>query len=686
MNSASVELSGSKPAGRRRVPWLSPRVAAALLVLAGLLAYANSFQGSFVYDDGAILDNPTIRHLWPPGAVLFPGGKGVLQGATVAGRPLVNLSFAINYAFGGLNPAGYHAVNLLIHLLAGLVLFGIMRRTLMRPRFRSRFEDRETGIALAVALIWLLHPLQTESVTYLVQRAESLAGLFYLLTLYLAVRGFEENRGGWYALATLTSLLAMACKETAASLPVIVLLYDRLFVAESYREIFRKRGGFYFSLALTWGALAALILMAKGRGGTVGFGHGITSWEYARAQFGAIVLYLKLSLRPSPLILDYGSELPAGPCWPAALIVAVLLAGTLAALRARSWIGFAGAWFFLILAPSSSVVPVVTQIMAEHRMYLPLAAVVVLGVIGADRIWRVWTGNRGKLWRGMHFIPAAVVILLAAALAWGTVARNAEYRSALGLWQDTEMKRPGNSRAHLNVGKQLAGMKKLEESALHFREALKINPQDAKAWCGLAEVLALQGKFAAAIPCDRKAVQIDPEFAEAYFNLGAIFVSMGKPEEAVLFFRHVLEIDPGFPEADFNLATTLVTLGKTVEAEQHYRRALEARPEDAGAHFNLGALLAAEGKPWEAIGHYRRALEISPGDAEIYTNLGNAYAMQGGIGEAVWCYRRGLELNPDDSRAHFDLGKMLEAQGKKEEAAGHYRRAAELEGKGAGGP
>jgi hypothetical protein len=164
------------------------------VVFAGLLAYQNSFFGPFVFDDtDSIFQNRTIRHLWPPWEALSPPHG---SGATVEGRPLLNLTFAVNCALGGTTPWGYHVVNLVIHILAGLVLFGIARRTFLQPVMAKRFETEATSLALAIAVIWTIHPLQTKAVTYVSRRAESLMGLFYLLTMYCFVRGAESEKRG----------------------------------------------------------------------------------------------------------------------------------------------------------------------------------------------------------------------------------------------------------------------------------------------------------------------------------------------------------------------------------------------------------------------------------------------------------------------------------------------------------
>ena len=315
----------------RGAVWL----AVACLVGAILAAYHNSFSGPFVFDDGpAVLGNPTIRHLSALGSVLSPPREG---GQTVGGRPVVNLSLAVNYALGGAGVRGYHVFNLIVHLLGALTLFGIAWRTLLQPALRERYGYSATPLALAVALLWAVHPLLTESVTYVIQRAESLMGLCYLLTLYCFIRGAvgTGRRGNvWLLLAVGVCALGMATKEVMVSAPLLVLLYDRTFVAGSWRGAWAKRRLFYLSLGATWLLLGWLVLGTEHRGGTAGLGMGDSAWTYALTQTRAIARYLQLVLWPHPLVFDYGTDEieRLADALPFALVVALPLAGTAVAL------------------------------------------------------------------------------------------------------------------------------------------------------------------------------------------------------------------------------------------------------------------------------------------------------------------------------------------------------------------
>ncbi|MES1167228.1 MAG: hypothetical protein ABUL68_04430, partial [Pseudomonadota bacterium] len=245
------------------------------IVLAAFEAYFNSFSVPFIFDDAAsIAQNSTIRHLSQLGNVLSGPPWGAL---TVNGRPLLNLTLALNYALGGLAVGGYHGVNLAIHILAGLTLFGIVRRTLQQARLAGRFGEAALPLALCVALIWTLHPLQTEAVTYVVQRAESQMGLLYLLTLYAFIRGAASARPEkWYALSVLCCALGMMAKEVMVSAPLMVLLYDRTFVAGSFGRAWRERWRWYGGLAATWLVLGWLMLGPGSRGEAGAFAAHIT--------------------------------------------------------------------------------------------------------------------------------------------------------------------------------------------------------------------------------------------------------------------------------------------------------------------------------------------------------------------------------------------------------------------------
>ena len=677
------------------------------LVAAGLAAYANSLGGPFILDDlASIRDNPSIRHLLPLQSALWaPAHTGS------AGRPVLNLSYALNYAAGGLDVRGYHAANLAIHLLAGLVLFGIVRRT----------PGAGTWPAFAAALVWIVHPLQTEAVTYVSERAESLMGLFYLLTVYGFARAArapaEVPQGGskaglWLWLSAIACLLGMGTKEVMVTAPVVVFLYDRTFVAGTFRRALQLRWRYYAGLVSPWILLGFLLSGVGERG--VGINLGGSWWTYALMECRIVLRYLGLALWPHPLVFDYGTG-DWHPGWsvaPSVVGVALLAAGTAWALfspagrPARRAIGFAGAWVLLVLAPTSSIVAIMGQPMAEHRMYLPLAGVAAAAAAGLDRLW------------GRRSVVAWIVV--AAALGWMTHLRNETYRSPEALWRDAVVHCPGSDRARNNLGSLIADTPgRLDEAIALYREALRLNPLNAEAHNNLGLALArTPGGQDEAIAHYREALRIKPDFQEAHNNLGfalatapggsreavaeleraihlrpdsaearnnlgfALTMIPGRVDEAIASFREALRLKPDYPEARNNLGFALsMEPGRAQEAVAELRQALRLRPGYAEAQSNLGsALMLIPGRQDDAIAEYREALRLDPGLASAHDNLGLALArMPGRTAEAEAEFQEAVRLQPANAEARLNLGSALFAQGRAPEAADQYREALRLQ-------
>jgi tetratricopeptide (TPR) repeat protein len=678
-------------------------LAGAFIALAALAAYANTFSAPFFFDDvPGITQNTTIRHLGQIGPVLSPPAN---DGSSVSGRPMVNLSLAINYAISGLNVWSYHAANLLIHILAALTLFGIVRRTLQKvgtggrpvraqPETRMELTDGRAArpylIAFAVALLWAVHPLLTESVTCVIQRTESLMALFYLLTLYCFIRGTEGDSGvlssfapqrgasadekaarhaslAWLGLGWLACLFGVASKEVMVTAPVIVFLYDRTFVAGTFREAWRRRRWFYLALGATWLLLAALLLHSGGsRGIAAGFGLGVTPWQYALTQCQAIILYLKLSVWPHSLLIDYGGYVAGrvGMVWPQALLLAALLAVVVWALVRRPALGFLGAWFFVILAPSSSVVPLVTQTIAEHRMYLPLAAVVMLGVLGLQAMFP------------RRLLPVSFV--LAAGLGALTVRRNQVYRSTVAIWSDAVAKAPENARAFNNLGTALDSAGDTPRATVQYRAALQLWPGYAEAHNNLGNDLRLAGRLAEAVDEFSAAVWFKPAFAEAYYNQANTLVQLGRLPDAIGSYRKALQNKAEYFEAHGNLGLALFDAGQVPQAIMEYEEALRINPDYVVAHYDLGSALAQTGHLPEAVQQFEAALRLDPGYVKAQSNLGNTLFQMGRYPEAIGHYESALRLQPNNPRTHYNLGNALLQLGRVGEARTHYEAALRL--------
>jgi tetratricopeptide (TPR) repeat protein len=658
---------------------LSPAwLAAALIAGATVCAYANSLSGGFVYDDWTdVLHNEQIRQLWPLSRVFGAESNGSWAPLP---RPLANLSFAIDYAVGGRVPFPFHLTNVGIHILAGLALFGIVRRTLLTPRMRGYFGAVALPLALVAALLWSLHPLNCQAVAYVAQRYESQMGLFFLVAIYAAIRCGTSNRPQVWAAATVAAaLFSMGSKEVAVCLPIVILLYDRAFLAGSLSTAWRQRRGMYLGLIGVWALFALVQAYAPSRGKWAGFKLPFSSLEYALSQPGVILHYLRLAFWPHPLILDYEWPIARtlGEIMPGALIIGALGTATLYALVRRPGWGVLGAAFFLILAPTSSVMPI-HDLAVEHRMYLPLSIVVVAvtvgGYVALQKLAAKNQGLRVPAWAGPA-LAGGVAIALAAA----TWERNKDFCSELALWSDTAAKVPHNARAQYNLGLALADSGQVDEAASHYAEALKLDPDHADAHNNLGLALAAHGRSGEAIDHYLRALQIRSDYAEAHNNLGLALVAQGRVDEAVAHYTKALEIRPDFAEAHNNLGLALVNSSRIDEAIAHYVQAVKINPAYAQAYNNFGVALVASGRFAEAVGQYEKAVQIQPDYAKAQNNLGGVLSALGRTGEALTHYAKALEIKPDYVTAHNNLGLALADRGRVDEAILHYQSALRLD-------
>jgi tetratricopeptide (TPR) repeat protein len=496
-------------------------------------------------------------------------------------------------------------------------------------------------------------------------------GLFYLLSLYGFLRGAQSRRAlGWFSLSVAACYLGVASKEVIVTAPLMVLLYDRTFVSGSFREAWTRHWRLYLGLASSWLWLGYLMAGLHARG--VGYGLEITWSGYALVQCRAVVQYLRLAVWPYPLILDYGEYVPIGSLAvaPYALVLVVLATGVLFALKRQPAIGFVGAWFFVILAPTSSVVPIVGSPMAEHRMYLPLAAVVTIAVVGAVALGkRLFQKQQGVV---LGCVAGGSLVVL---LTFLTVQRNRDYNSEVTIWQDTVEKRPNNPRARYSLGHALVRLGRVPEAMEQYEQALRLKPGYAEAHNNLGAALMGQGRLPEAIGHYEQALRIKADDAEAHNNLGAALMEQGRLPEAIGHYEQALRIKPDFAEAHYNLGATLQGVGRVPEAIEQYEQALRLKPEYAEAHNNLAAVLMGRGRLPEAIGHYEQALQIKPDDAEAHYNLGVALRGVGRAPEAIEHWEKAVRIKPDYAEAHNNLATALMGQGKLQEAIGHYEQA-----------
>jgi Tfp pilus assembly protein PilF len=614
---------------RRR--WLAPVV----LVGLGALTWAGSLAVPFVFDDYPhLVENPLVRDLryFTGARDAAASGASDFQVAGLRTRPLALLTFALNFRAHGLEVTGYHLVNLGIHLLAGLLVLHLSRRTLALPAFSgSRLARIRDPVALLVATLFVVHPIQTQAVTYVVQRMASLAALLALASLAAwieaRVRPARAQKSVFYALSLLAFAGALASKQNVVTFPLLIVLYDLAFLgARPARALVR---------GLPWMALSAVsVVLLVGAPGSIAetldaaaqvsrLDTTMSRLDYLRTQSRVVTTYLRLLVLPVGQSLDWDVPVETGLTLAAALssaFLAALLGGSVWLLARRTdsdagWrlVGFGGVWFFVALAVESSLIPIV-DVLYEHRLYLPSVGFFVATVAGVALLLPARA-------RGAAAVAAAALVL---ALAAATVARNRVWADPVRFWSDVVAKSPGKSRPRVYLGVELGLRGELEGAAAQYRAALAREPGNA----------------------------------EALTNLGILAWHTGKPAEAEPLFRSAIEAKPGVHFARFFLGTLLASQGRIDEAEPILLEVLARHPRHADALTNLGSLRLQRGDLANAVGYWRRALEADPAHADALLNLAEAELRSGRGAEAVELLRRARATRDGRERAARRLAEL----------------------------
>ena len=548
-----------------------------LLILAGLCAYANCVSKTLVFDDDA----------WIVGIPALDDPPAYLK--SMEGRPLLAISNLAMHNLGRNNPIGHHILNVLIHLAATLALYGLVRRTLLLPRFHGRYIGRAPYLAFAVAVLWMLHPLQVQCVTYVIQRGESMAGLFYLLMLYAVLRGNEvgsqpfavvepdngtvargprlgRRRCAWYALAVISLVLGFGSKEIMASAPAAVLLFDRIFLTRSLRMMIRRRWAFYLFFLITWAGFTGWHMSrAIHAEGGIGYGMETLTWkQYALTEAGVLLYYLQITFWPRGLAIDYQSwpwSHTLADAMPEGAIVAALLLTTAVLLIWRPALGYVCAWFFIVLAPTSSFLPIVDAVF-EHRMYLALATPILLAVFFGD--WLLST-------MGLNGARPYALAVAAVALGVLTYLRNEEYRSRAAIWTVASERMPNSVRARANLGQGLIMEERYEEVVPLLERALELTPHDPTSLQNLAAAYEQLGRFSESADCYRRLRDYFPGDARYWRMSGAARLSVGEWESAEEEYRKAAELDTNAVDAHYGRAAALFEMRRDAEAEDAIR-------------------------------------------------------------------------------------------------------------------
>lgn len=646
-------------------PWTGP-VWAGGLVLAIWAAYAPGLGAPFIMDDASsVTANRSLRSLWPLGPVLFYGHD---EGRTVDGRPLLNLSLAVNRAVTGTSAPGFRAVNILIHCANALLVLALIRHLLARPAVPAAVRERAGEIALTASLLWALHPLGTGAVTYVIQRAESLGAVLILATVLVCVRGVlaaDAGRRTWtLPLVVLLSVLAGTAKETSVAIPFVTVLIDRALLAGSWRGTLRH-WPWHLAAAASWPSVALMLTALGGRGSSAGLGSA-SPWLYLLTQARAIWLYLARIVWPQGLVFDYGDFLSAGLAESGGWLVltAAVFAGV-AYGYATFPVAFLGPLlFFVLLGPTSSLMPVKTQTIAEHRVYLATAALIVPACAAA------WLVARDRLSLSPRFCGCAAAAI-ALALGLATAARNREFVEPAILWRKAVAAEPRNERALINLAAQLIG-KKDPTSLAEAERLLALVAETGrypKAYAvNVGSLAKAQGRYPEALAAIDAVLELTPDDPTARADRGYVLWKLGRFPEALADLDRAVTSDEWIAPAWLNRGNVLLDLGRRAEAERSFARAVAVDPNSAKAWDHLGVARQARGDRAAALDAFQRAIALDATAAAALYNRGTLHAAMGREDAAIADFTAAVTADPTCRDAHYNRAVLLLRAGRTAEA------------------
>ncbi|HEY4100412.1 MAG TPA: tetratricopeptide repeat protein [Gemmatimonadales bacterium] len=660
----------------------------AVLVLASI-AFAPALTAPFVFDDqNAVQRNSSIQHLWPLSGPLSPSPH-----TATSGRPVANLSLAIDQAIGAVVGVGgsnatvvFHVTNLLLHLATALLLFGIIRRTLQSARLAERWRARADGLALAITAAWIIHPLQTDAVDYITQRTELLMGFCFIATVYASIRAWEAHDHRWYVVGVIACALGMGSKEVMIAAPLVVVLYDRAFRLDAWHDLtaplLRNRRRFYACLAATWGILIALQL-GQPRGAWAGLRAPISWLAYLTSQGWIITRYLGLAIWPARLTIDYGSRpITGGTAVPGLVVIAILLVATIVTwFRADRLkpLAFLGVWFLAILAPSSSIVPIATEIGAERRMYLPLAAVIVLLVIGAVALTD-WIRDRKQSTVTLPAIAPACGAIAVVALAACTFRRSETWRQPEELWRGATVVFRNNARAWYNLGVAIAerNVARADEADADYRHALALDSTYADATLRVAANDFVHRRYG-------DADSILGHYPRGFGNdtllvaLSGAFLASGDTTAALISLRRAASMEPRV-ETLLALGQLDLMVRRTDDAIIAFQQAAAVDPSRDDLLGLIGGLLLQEHQALRAVPVLEELTRRQPGAGSAHALLSLAYADAGRVADAMQEAEKGVALGDHDERVLFFAARAMLDAHSLDSASAYLGRAIALNG------
>ncbi|MCB0804397.1 MAG: tetratricopeptide repeat protein [Bacteroidales bacterium] len=604
----------------------------AVFAILSILIYSNSFDSPFQFDD-------TLQILAKDRVNDLSQFASLSEWVKVSKRPVSFFSFALNFYFSEYEVYSYHLINLIIHILAGIAVFLLVLQLFRTPVMKtSTLLDYRYPMAFFTALIFLTHPIQTQAVTYIVQRMTSLSALFYFLAVFFYAEArmakFHEkkltNIALWLGLTGLASAISLLTKQIAATLPFIFLLYEICFIRT-------KQGKYYRNFIIAVASVLSLFIIVVAVFGLLpAETRDISRMDYLITQFRVIVKYLQLFILPVNQNLDYDFALSTSFfSWDVLLSFLLLIALLVVAIivfKKHKPVSFGIGWFFIALAVESSVIPI-RDVIFEHRLYLPLFG---LSLVVVYLVFNY-------IPKRMFAMSTAVLTFLIVIYSFATYARNESWRTQYSIWKDVAEKSPGKFRPWYNLGK-----------------------------------IALDdGKYSEAVSYLKNSLRLDPDAANAWYNLGLGFEKIGQAEEAKNAYLRSVELDSTFVKGLNNLGNFYISEKQYDKALELLEKAYQVNSKHIPVLQNLGIAYYYNGEYDKAIQINLEQLEINPRDAIMYTSIGKSYMFKKEYTKAISAIQKGIELNPDLPNVYVDLGSCYYNLGQYQKSIESYEKALE---------
>ena len=630
----------------------------------GVIDYSNSFHNSFHFDDFPdLVNNSAIRNIHDIQAIWN----------CLPTRFVNFFSLALNYHWGNLNVFGYHVFNLSIHLASSILVWWLVILTLKSGYTR--------WMAFFTGLIFLTHPLQTQPVNYIVQRATLLVAFFYLasLVLYTKARLIQQqnNRSQiwkiYYVASLLTTVMCMFSKETAISLPLMICCYEFCFLTNSK--------GFNWKIVAPFIALILIIplmIMPMRLNGfteaqqTVhDFSGGIGPIQYFLTQLRVKVTYLRLLFLPFGQSVEYNYTLSKSlfeiPVIFSGLFLFFILYGAIRMFNKFKLIAFSIFWFFITLLPESSFWPN-RDLIFEHRLYLPMVG---FGLFVTSGLFYIFGQKR------INFV-VGVLSLLVIGYSVLTYNRNKVWLNEFTLWDDAVHQAPEVARPHLNRGAAYQNQGNPDKAMADYTRALEINPRDFVTYSNLGMIYMDRADYDRAIFDFNQAIMIDAGYAGAFNNRGRVYDKKGDFDKAIADYSKAIKIKPDYAGAYSNRGMVYEEQGKLDDAIADYNQAIKINPDYAEAYNNRAVTYHKMGHSDQSLIDYNKAIVINPAYAAVYVNRGIIYEDKRKLKETFRDFDEAIRIDPGFAIAYYDRAALNQKLGNLDQAISDYSKAIEL--------